>query len=169
MKDFQKIAADIKSKMRKVRSIQRQVPDIVASAAEAMKDANFSAQGFVTNGRANRWPKRRKETQRSSGKRILHSTGTLQNSVKTEAIKNRIHVGVDLNTVPYAQVHNEGGRITQNVRPHHRTHYKSGKRFQVRSFTRRITMPQRKYLGHSPDIMKKVSRELDYQLNKLFK
>ncbi|MGL5683601.1 MAG: phage virion morphogenesis protein [Marinifilaceae bacterium] len=169
MKDFNDISADIKSKMRAVKRIQRQVPIFVAGAAEAMKDANFSAQGFVTNGRASRWQKRRKETQRTEGKRILHSTGTLQNSVQVEAIKNRIHVGVDLNTVPYAQVHNEGGRITQNVRPHHRKHYKSGKRFQVRSFTRHITMPQRKYLGHSPDIMKKVSRELDYQLNKLFK
>lgn len=132
-----------------------------------MKDANFSAQGFISNGKASKWKKRKKESAKTAGKRILHNTGLLQNSVKAHALADHIKVGVDLGKVPYAKVHNEGGNIVQYVRPHRRKHPKTGKRYQVKVFSRKLRYPKRQYLGFAPDIIKITERELQYQLNKI--
>ena len=169
MKDIKELAEDLRKQSAQVKILQRNIPKYIASAADKMKDANFSAQGFIENGTARRWKKRKRETQLSQGKRILHSTGILQESVKSQALSNRVTVGVDLSKVPYAKAHNEGGRIIQHVKPHHRTHYKTGKRFQVKGFTRRLNMPQRKFMGYSPDIIKITEKNLNYEFGKIFK
>lgn len=132
-----------------------------------MKDANFSAQGFVANGKADRWPPRKEETPKSKGKRILHGTGTLQNSVKAQALANHVRVGVDLGKVPYAKIHNEGGAVIQYVKPHTRQHPRTGKRYQVKAFARKLRYPKRQYLGFVPDIVKITEREIRYQMDKI--
>lgn len=169
MQDIRKLADDLCGKMAKVRQLQQKIPRYVAGAAEKMKDANFAAQGFVENGTARpRWKKRKVETHLTRGKRILSGKGILQNSVKVQAMADRVTVGVDTGKVPYAKVHNEGGRIIQYIRPHTRKHWKTGKRFQVRGFSRKLDMPQRKYLGYSPDIFKAAQKNIDYEFNKIF-
>lgn len=161
------LTKDIKQKISPIKGIQDKAPKMLAAAAEKMKDANFSAEGFVIGGTPRpKWKKRKKETGTSEGKRILHGRGTLQNSVKTKALSKFVKVGVDLNKVPYAALHNEGGRVMQNVRPHHRQ-LKNGKRQQVKGFMRRINMPQRKFLGYSPDTLKIFTKELDAAFNKI--
>lgn len=81
--DYRKLSLNMQRRAAEMaRVIQRDVPAYIAVAWERMKDANFSAQGFVRGGSAApRWDKRKKETPRTSGKRILHATGTLQASV----------------------------------------------------------------------------------------
>jgi len=39
----------------------------------------------------------------------------------------------------------------------------------VKAHSRKINMPQRKYLGYSPDIEKIVKKELDYNVKKILK
>lgn len=168
MPDIKNLGSDLQEKINKIRQIERKVPRYMARAAEKMKDANFSAQGFLENGTTRpRWKKRKKETHLTRGRRILFGTGNLQNNVKAQALADRIKVGVDLSKVPYAKIHNEGGRVIQYVRPHVRRHWKTKKRYQVRGFSRKINMPQRKFLGYSPDIIKIVKRELDYEFKKI--
>lgn len=169
-KDIQKIREDLRRTAGAIQKLKKQVPAFVAGAAEKMKDANFSAEGFVSGGSAKpRWAKRKAETRRSSGKRILHSTGYMQSNVRAKAALNQVRVGADLSKVPYAKLHNEGGRVVQYVRAHHRKHWKTGKRYQVQPYARWITMPQRKFLGYSPDIEKIVKKELDYELKRILK
>lgn len=150
------------------KMIREDAPKYFKGAMEKMKDANFSAQGFINNGSAERWKPRKKETHLTKGNRILHGTGILQQSVKVLIKGNDIVAGVDLDKVPYAKAHNEGGRIIQYVKPHHRKHYKTGKRYQVKAFTRKITMPKRQYLGYSPDIIKIASKEIKHAIDKIF-
>jgi hypothetical protein len=160
MKDF---AEDMKRRAAQLKEIvDKKAPAIFAAAAEKMKDANFSAEGFVVGGSAApKWPKRKTETRRSKGKRILHDRGTMQSSVKAKVRGGgKIHVGLDTDKVPYGPAHNEGGSFIQYIRPHHRTHYKTGKRYQVKGYSRKITLPQRKYLDYSPDIGVMAEREL---------
>ncbi len=155
--------------MQAIKRLIARTPHMVAGAAEKMKDANFSAQGFVNKGKANKWKGRDKETRTSGGKRVLHSTGLLQQSVKTNVRGRVTSIGVDLGKVPYAKAHNEGGNIIQHVKPHHRKDYRSGKRYQVRGFARKIRMPKRQFIGHSPDIFKIVSRELTEEFTNILK
>lgn len=167
MRDLQNLPGDFKRKQAQLNKLAKAIPKYIAGAAEKMKDANFSAQGFVSNGAATKWPKRKKETSKTSGKRILHQTGLLQNSVKAHALADHVRVGVDLGKVPYAKIHNEGGNVVQHVKAHHRKHYKTGKRYQVKPFARKVRYPKRKFLGFSPDIFKITNREVKYQLDKI--
>lgn len=170
MPDIKNLSSDLQEKIRKVRQIEKKVLRYMAGAAEKMKDANFSAQGFVENGTVRpRWKKRSKENHLTRGRRILHGTGNLQNSVKSKALADRVSVGVDLSKVPYAKVHNEGGRLIQYVRAHTRKHWKTGKRYQVRAFSRKLNIPQRKYLGYSPDILKIAEKDIHHEFDKIFK
>lgn len=168
--DALKLKEDLLRKASQVKKLNAQIPAFVAGAAEKMKDANFAAEGFVQNGSANpKWPKRRRETRRSTGKRILHGSGHMQNNVKAKTLADRVHVGVDLSKVPYAQIHDEGGKINQSVKAHSRKHYKTGKRYSVRAHNRTLDMPQRKFLGYTPDIDKITDKEIKYQMDKIFK
>lgn len=164
------MAEDLHGKSEEIRRLQKKIPRYVAAAAEKMKDANFSAQGFVENGTARpRWKKRKRENRLTRGRRILYGTGNLQNNVKAKALADRVSVGVDLSKVPYAKIHNEGGSLTQYVKAHTRKHYKTGKRCQVRGFNRKMNMPQRKFLGYSPDILKNAEKDIRYEFDKIFK
>lgn len=168
--DVLKLREDLLRKATQVRRLNAKIPGYVAGAAEKMKDANFSAEGFVQNSSANpRWPKRKKETKKTSGKKILHGTGYMQNNVKAKAMADRVSVGVDLSKVPYAQVHNEGGELQQRVKTHTRKHHKTGKRMVVKSHSRRIVMPERRYLGYVPDIEKITDKEVKFEMDRIFK
>lgn len=170
MQDIRKLAEDLRGKSDEVRRLQKRIPRYVAAAAEKMKDANFSAQGFVENGTARpRWKKRKRENHLTRRRRILYGTGNLQNNVKAKVLADRVSVGVDLSKVPYAKIHNEGGQFVQYVKAHIRKHYKTGKRYQVRAFSRKLNMPQRKFLGYSPDIFKSAEKDIRYEFDKIFK
>lgn len=170
MQDIRKLVEDFKGWSEEVRRLQKKIPRYVAAAAEKMKDANFSAQGFVENGTARpRWKKRKQENHLTRGRHILYGNGNLQNNVKAKALAERVSVGVDLSKVPYAQIHNEGGRFVQYVKAHTRRHRKTGRRHQVRSFSRKLNMPQRKFLGYSPDILKSAEKDIRHEFDKIFK
>ena len=168
--DLLKIKFDLKRKAFLMEELKKKIPKYFAVAAEDMAHANFSAQGFVVDGSTSpKWKKRKKETSRTQGKRILSGTGYLEENVKAKALEDHVKVGVDLTKVPYAKIHNEGGRLTQHVRTHHRTHPKTGKSYQIKAHSRKINMPQRKFLGKSPDIEKRAQKEIDREMDKIFK
>lgn len=170
MKDVRLIAADMAKRQAEVeRFLAKDFPQLVAGAAERIKDASFRAQGFVVNGSPRpRWAKRSRENNRSRGKRVLHSSGTLQSSVKARAVGQTVRVGVDVGLVPYARVVGEGGRIQQYVKPHHRKNPR-GKRIQVRGFSRKLSFPARPYIGYSPDIFKSAERDAKITFDKIFR
>lgn len=153
--DYRKLTLDMQRRAAEVaRVIQRDVPAYIAVAWERMKDANFSAQGFVRGGSAApRWDKRKKETPRTSGKRILLTPGAGQ-----------VRAWVDLGKVPYARIHNEGGRVSQYVRPFSRVI--QGRKQQVSGFFRRATYPRRQYLGISPDIFVSAHKDIAYAIRR---
>ena len=71
---------------------------------------------------------------------------------------------VDLGKVPYARIHNEGGRVSQYVRPFSRVI--QGRKQQVSGFFRRATYPRRQYLGISPDIFVSAHKDIAYAIRR---
>lgn len=106
----------------------------------------------------------KKRTPRTSGKRILHATGTLQASVHFTPGAGQVRAWVDLGKVPYARIHNEGGRVSQYVRPFSRVI--RGRKQQVSGFFRRATYPRRQYLGISPDIFVSAHKDIAYAIRR---
>jgi len=171
MRDARLIAEDLSRRQAEVkRFLAKDFPKLVAGAAERIKDASFSAQGFIVNGSPRpKWAKRSKETSRTRNKRVLHATGILQSSVKARVQGVNVAIGVDVGLVPYARVMGEGGRIQQYVKPHHRKNPRGGKRVQVRGFSRKLTYPARPYIGYSPDIFRSAERDAKPMFDKIFR
>lgn len=79
--------------------------------------------------------------------------------------------------VPYARIHNEGGRVSQYVRPFSRRLVSpnrntgsvgkpSRRGHPVAGFFRRATYPRRQYLGISPDIFISAHKDIAYAIRR---
>ena len=107
----------------------------------SMFDNNFREQGFF----GNKWVATKVPKINKAGKRgsILIVTGALRRSIRSHIRNNSV---VFTSHLPYASVHNEGGKGCVTVRRHNRTSSK-GKSFAVRSHARAVNIPQRQFIG----------------------
>lgn len=99
-------------------------------------DKNFDRKAFFTK----KWKRRAYPNAKGS---LLMVTGTMRRSVKAEVKGNGVRFS---SAVPYAAIHNEGGKGTKQVRQHSRTS-KKGKQCTVKAHTRKFNMPQRQFVG----------------------
>lgn len=101
---------------------------------------SFRNQGF-TDRRLERWQRRRNNSD--PGRAILVKSGNLRRSIRVLASSiNEVTIGSDL---PYAQIHNEGGRM------------------------RRGMMPRRQFIGESYQLNRRLMRILDRTIKKVFR
>ncbi|MBF6607989.1 MAG: phage virion morphogenesis protein [Flavobacterium sp.] len=130
-------------------------------------DDSFQKGGF-TDTSFQAWDKRKEPDGRPGGA-ILVDTTFLRKSLSVLSETNsQIQFGTH---VPYAGLHNNGGRMraVQNVRAHNRT--RKGKREQVKSHTRRMDTkyPKRQFIGESQQMMKGLDNWLLNEVEKRFK
>lgn len=128
-------------------------------------DRNFERKAFFTK----KWKQRANPNAKGS---LLIVTGTMRRSIRSEVKNNGVRFS---SAVPYAAIHNEGGKGTKSVRAHSRKS-KKGKTYQVRAHTRKFQMPQRQFVGdgkRTQEIIKGVINDnlADYnmQISKLLK
>lgn len=142
-----------------------QLPQRVATLA-----VNFSKERFVKQNwhdeQAEPWQKR-KHNRRGGEKRqrgaVLVDSGRLKRSIRVVSVsKERIVIGTD---VPYAEIHNEGFEGSQNVRAHRR-HSKRGKVYSVRAYSRRMSMPERRFIGQSAELARRIEELMVTELTK---
>ncbi|WP_417366865.1 phage virion morphogenesis protein [Flavobacterium beibuense] len=114
-------------------------------------DDSFQKQGF-TDASFQPWAVRKAPDRRPGGAILVDTTFLRKSLSVLEENQNQMEFGTH---VPYAPIHNFGGRLRaiQNVRAHHRT--RNGKREQVRPFTRKMNSvyEPRKFIGHSTLMM----------------
>ncbi len=99
-------------------------------------DKNFDRKAFFTK----KWKRRANPNAKGS---LLMVTGTMRRSIKAEVRGNGVRF---TSAVPYAAIHNEGGKGTKSVHTHTRCS-KKGKIYTVKAHTRKFTMPQRQFVG----------------------
>lgn len=102
-------------------------------------DKNFERKAFFTEA----WKKRKDPNAKGS---LLVVTGQMRRSIKSTVEGDGVRFS---SSVPYATVHNEGGRGYVNVREHQRKSRK-GKTYTVHAHLRKFNMPQRQFIGDSP-------------------
>lgn len=134
-------------------------------AVQFSKD-NFRAQGFQDAG-LQPWRPRSRSAPRSRGRAILIDTGSLRRSVRITRIdpgSGRIYIG---SSMPYAQIHNEGGRIqgTHTVRAHTRR----GRAVRSHQRSVDIRIPRRRFIGPSVELQRRLRRSINLSLLKVFK
>jgi phage gpG-like protein len=160
---------------------QNEVPDFLGMAKKMKRDVrryvrvyclkwfddSFQNQGF-TDGSFVAWEKRKEPDHRVGGA-ILENTTYLRKSLEVMSEDNdSTEFGT---TVPYAGLHNNGGRlrVIQYVRAHTRT--RKGKREQVQAHSRKIDtkFPKRQFIGHSEKMMSEMDLWLVKEIEKRFK
>jgi phage gpG-like protein len=148
MKNLSDLKKDFNQIVKNYNSDAGKLPRIVGDIAVKTIRENFLYQRFdepggtkwkdrtpgtdksYTQGRGKGGKSKYKRSVFNASNPILIQTGNLRSGIKYIVQGNKIDIGVNLNIVPYAKIHNEGGRIMA-----------WGKTW--------VTMPKRKYLGYS--------------------
>jgi phage gpG-like protein len=125
----------------------------------------FKAQGWIEDS-FHKWPKRVDNTGRNANRALLVSSGRLRRSLRMRVKGQDIIFSTAL---PYAQIHNEGGRIKKNVRVRPYSRRRKGKTEKVKGHNRKIdtNMPQRQFMGGSPFMDRRIIKNLERELKKL--
>ena len=115
-------------------------------------DRNFQRKAFFTE----RWKKRRNPNARGS---LLVVTGTLRRSIQASETPDGVRF---TSNVPYATVHNEGGKGSVTVRKHQRK--RKGNTHTVRQHMRKVNMPQRQFVGDGKETQRIIQSVIDDNL-----
>jgi phage gpG-like protein len=169
---------NIRDFVRKLEALNRvftTMPAKIGTLAVNFSKERFREKNWI-NATAQPWqPLSRKRKSRTGKARksqsILVDTGRLAHSIrKIYADQNLIIIATD---VPYAQLHNEGGRITKSVevRKHARREFQrksNGKKSTVKAHTVRahmrkmnLNIPARKFMGESEELNRRIIQLVD--------
>lgn len=158
------------SAYRKVRS---NLPYQLGAIAVRFFKRNFERQGFLNNGKVDKWEQRkRKERGRNRG--LLTKSGTLKRGIKIKSTtSNRVVTGVD-DAIKYANIHNDGGTIKITRKMKHffwYMYFKTKDEFWKNLALKKgdITIPQRKFIGESTDLEKEIDEFIISKLKTVFK
>ena len=128
------------------------ISDLRVELAEEF-DKNFQRKAFFTE----RWKKNRNPNARGS---LLVVTGTLRRSIQASETPDGVRF---TSNVPYATLHNEGGKGSVTVRQHTRTS-KKGKTYAVRQHNRTVNVPQRQFVGDGQHTQRIIQNVIDDNL-----
>lgn len=152
MKDWRDFINDVRVVESQLRALIPKVAGVVRVEGLKFIADNFSKQGFQKgNGSVSAWQKRKtpnkkKKQMQDQGRAILTHKGHLRRrwDSDTHTANNLV---VFQNNMPYAEVHNEGGKAGR------------GSGFQ---------MPQRKMIGESPVLDQAIEKKVTNIMDKLF-
>lgn len=129
-----------------------------------------------------RWPQRQPGAGRNRGRGLLTDTGHLRNSMRMQVRGQTIIIS---NSRPYAQIHNEGGKVavTDRMRRYFwAMHMQTAKRdskgklrdthWKYMAMAKTITIPQRQFMdiegrGMSPFLERRIGRALDREVERI--
>lgn len=157
-KDFN---SAFKSMYRKMASVQKSLPTILANEGTKFFVSNFDLSGFTDVG-FQPWKPRKDKSKKVSKKKILVKTGRLRravnNSVREKSYR-KIVWRVDPGEVPYAHVHNNGDVVYKKA--HKRKISTGSKKVGERAFKMHnvsgtsFKMPRRHFMGKSEFLSKR--------------
>lgn len=126
-------------------------------------DRNFERKAFFSN----KWKPRAHNYPRGS---LLMVSSALRRSIKggAETLENGVRFS---SAVPYASIHNEGGKITVTAKMKRyfwakfmQTKDESWRRMALMKVGKVITMPERRFIGDGPDTQRIIREAIDRNL-----
>lgn len=178
---------DLHRQREVLRKQLQTLPVKVGDIAVNFFKARFREQGW-RNVYLKGWKQRSPKAKRNKGRAILIDSGRLRRSIRIAKINAmEVTIGTD---VPYARMHNEGFKGTVQVKAHTRGRFakrktgtgkftKTGKErmktvtertgdIPVRAHSRRINMPQRRFIGESKYLTRLIHHKIHSELLKAF-
>ncbi len=126
-------------------------------------DRNFERKAFFSD----KWKPRAHNYPRGS---LLMVSSALRRSIKggAETLENGVRFS---SAVPYASIHNEGGKITVTAKMKRyfwakfmQTKDESWRRMALMKAGKVITMPERRFIGDGPDTQRIIREAIDRNL-----
>lgn len=167
---------DFKREAAQLIRLSKALPVQLAQEYENFVKDNFRKGGF-RNRKFEPWEPRKNDTD--PGRAVLIDKPFLRDSVQAlgpQRRGNRVVIVITAEA-PYAQIHNEGGRVVANQRVgrHERGPYTDSRgrkvpRHSVRPHRRtlRYEMPQRQFMGDSQYFRKHFRQTVERQVRKIF-
>lgn len=170
------VSSDFLRRLNLLSKLYRKFPELAAIEA-----VNFSKERFVRKNWVDKtvtaWKPRKpspewhSEEQKKAAARgsLMVKSGRLKRSIrKIKVTRNSVTIGTD---VPYAEPHNEGAVINQsiNIRAHNRK--RKGREYSVKAHRRKrkITLPERRFIGESAILLRRVERLVQREINEILK
>lgn len=150
-----------------VADAMRGIPQLVATEAVNFSKERFVQQNWV-DATTEPWRKRKVKRRSKTRERgaVLVSSGRLKRSIRKVLVaSDMVIIGSD---VPYAQIHNDGFRGRETVKAHKRKSRK-GRSTEVKSFTRSMNMPRRRFIGQSAVLNTRIERVCTASIMKAIK
>ncbi|TXI13493.1 MAG: hypothetical protein E6Q66_09895 [Pedobacter sp.] len=176
---------------KRLKKVLNAMPAVIGQTAVNHFQENITKrQGVPTNGSLQRFKRRIFENNRGRGRGILNDMGNLVDSIKIiSRNSNSVHVGIRASEIPYAEVHQQGGRIaiTDKMRKFFWAKYYQyassagrarGKRsvstsreadfWKAMALKRKgssINIPARPFMDVTPDLEKAILRAIQTEMN----
>ena len=96
-------------------------------------------------------------------------SGRLKRSIrKLKVTRNSVTIGTD---VEYAEIHNEGGTINQqiNIRQHSRKRKGRTETVKAHRRARKLKIPERRFIGESAVLLRRIERLMQHEINQILK
>lgn len=137
------------------KQIMDDMPRLIGNAAVSMVNQNFRDAGWRDGG-LKPWKKTKRQMGKGKGSQYLPLHSSREHLSRSTQYKKTGPGEVTIsNPVPYASVHNDGFEGNVNVKAHKRTISK-GNKYSVRTFSRRMYIPQRQFMGESRELNEKI-------------
>ena len=151
------------------------MPPIIGEEVVNFSRDNFKEQAW--QGKSTQpWKKRKKSSwgKAEETHSLLRKSGAGRNSVRVGKIERyKVWVYAGGNKAPYMKVHNFGfrGVVKQQVSEHTRRNRRTGKTVTVKPFSRTLNqnIPQRQFIGRSPELTKRIRRVCTAELRNFIK
>lgn len=112
MSNKRKNKLDFNDLLRADNHLKNNVPKILGERARRFFELSFQKQGFTDTG-FNKWARRKRETKRSIGKKVLSNTGMLKKSIRRTKTTSK-QIRISSVGIRYANIHNSGiGKMTK--------------------------------------------------------
>lgn len=167
---------DFLTKLNKLSKLYKKFPEMAAIEA-----VNFSKERFVRKNWVDRsvsaWKPRKQspgwhsEAQKKAATRgsLMIKSGRLKRSIrKIKVTRNSVTIGTD---VPYAEAHNEGAVINQTISIKTHSRKRKGRIETVKAHRRKrkFTLPERRFMGESALLLRRVERLVQREINEILK
>lgn len=169
---------DFSKDKRELDRLFRTLPTTAGNIAVRFFVDRFKRQGWQGNGFQAWEPRKRLDRQDQrrgvNSRALLVGSGRLRRSIRIlKTSPNSVTVG---STLKYASIHNEGGTIqhpggTAFIKKKGKLIYISNKKARGKKYPRtkphNITIPQRKFIGRSPVLDKRIVFHIERQLRNI--
>lgn len=175
---------------RQFRALLMALPMDVSVLAQNDFRENFRRQGYIDEtGTLQKWKRRKLEKKRrQNGRGILIQTGRLMRGIRPMP---KPMMAMVVNSVPYAQAHNEGVDQKVQVKSHTRRRFRRSmegtgifnvntrrERRQtvttetgsgtVKAHSRQMNLPARPFMRDSPVLDKEINRHIERELDRIW-